>query len=106
MEDIIRLDVGGTPYTTSRDTLCRYPDSMLARMFSGELPTSRTSDGSHFIDRDEPSFRKVLNFLRTAKVDITSEVERQELLLEPDYFQLSMMSGIFLPFLNHGGKRA
>ena len=38
MEDIIRLDVGGTPYTTSRDTLCRYPDSMFARMFSGELP--------------------------------------------------------------------
>ena len=89
---IIRLDVGGTPYATSLETLCRYPESMLARMFTGELPNRRTPDGSYFIDRDGLSFRKVLNFLRTAKVHATSEAERRELLREAEYFQLPEMS--------------
>lgn len=85
MEDIIRLDVDGTPYATSRDTLCRVPDNKLARKVSGELPTKRTPDGSQFTDRDGLSFRKALNFLRTAKIDATSEIERQ-VCLEADYF--------------------
>lgn len=92
MEDVIMLNVGGTPYATSRDTLCRYPDSMLARMFSGDLPTRKTPDGSYFIDRDGLSFRKVLNFLRTSQVNVTSNTERSELLLEADYFQLLSVS--------------
>ncbi len=35
---LVTLNVGGTVYTTAASTLCRLPDSMLARMFDGDLP--------------------------------------------------------------------
>ena len=38
---IVYLDVGGSQYTTSVDTLVKYPTSMLALMFSGRVPTTR-----------------------------------------------------------------
>ena len=36
---MIKLNVGGTVYATSSMTLCRYPDSMLARTMDGDIPT-------------------------------------------------------------------
>ena len=43
---LVTVNVGGTEYTTAISTLCRYPDSMLARMFEGNLaPTSKDSKG-------------------------------------------------------------
>jgi len=51
----VRLNVGGTFFTTSLDTLCAVPDSLLGRMFDpdsafGNLPTDET--GTVFLDRD------------------------------------------------------
>ncbi len=37
MEDIVELNVGGTHFTTTRSTLSKEPDSMLARMFAGDM---------------------------------------------------------------------
>lgn len=58
------LDVGGTRFTTSRETLCSAKDSMLERMFSGQVPAKPEPDGSYFIDRDPRSFEAILNALR------------------------------------------
>ena len=35
---LVTLNVGGVEYTTTAATLCRRPQSMLARMFEGDLP--------------------------------------------------------------------
>ena len=35
--NVVRLNVGGVIYTSSRSTLCRYLDSMLGAMFGGEF---------------------------------------------------------------------
>ena len=37
---VVELNVGGTIYATTRSTLCKDPDSMLARMFEGDLQPS------------------------------------------------------------------
>ena len=37
---VVELNVGGTTYATTRSTLCKHPDSMLARMFEGDLQPS------------------------------------------------------------------
>jgi hypothetical protein len=47
----IKLDVGGTRFTTSRTTLTLYPDTMLGAMFSGRHTMNTDEDGYHFIDR-------------------------------------------------------
>ena len=97
----VRLNVGGTRYTTLLDTLTRVPGSMLAAMFDGldsddadsarfALPQDDT--GAFIIDRDGPSFRHVLNFLRHEGAGPyplpRSAEDRSVLALEAQYYML------------------
>ena len=68
--DPISLNVGGVCYSTSMATLTRYSDSMLGRMFGGELQIQTGGDGTVFIDRDGPLFRYILNFLRSDELSL------------------------------------
>ncbi|XP_048255262.1 BTB/POZ domain-containing protein KCTD7-like [Haliotis rufescens] len=61
---VIDLNVGGRHLTTCLSTLTKYPDSMLAGMFSGRHPVAKDKDGRYFIDVDGDVFVHVLNFLR------------------------------------------
>ena len=61
---IIDLNVGGTYYSTTLDTLRSDPDSMLCAMFSGRVGVLTDKDHRYFIDRDGNLFRYVLSFLR------------------------------------------
>lgn len=51
---IVKLDVGGFVFTTSRATLCRVAGSYFQAMFSGRhsMEELQSEDGSYFIDRD------------------------------------------------------
>jgi hypothetical protein len=84
---VVRLNIGGTRYTTLLSTLQTHPGSQLARMFDclcpenqagpdglmegkvGEmsvvmLPRDPADEGYFFIDRHGPSFEYILTFLR------------------------------------------
>jgi hypothetical protein len=69
----VKLDIGGTRFTTSLTTLCRFPDSMIGVMFSGRHEFPLSADGYHFIDRDGTHFRHILNFLRDPENFCASE---------------------------------
>ena len=49
-------------------TICRYPDSMLAAMFSGRHDVIQDSDEHLFIDYESDIFAHILAFLRTEKL--------------------------------------
>ncbi|XP_005109484.1 uncharacterized protein LOC101850038 isoform X2 [Aplysia californica] len=89
----IRLDVGGSVFTTSRLTLTKDADSMLAAMFSGRHHVTQEEDGTVFIDRDGTHFRYILNYLRDGGVNPDGlPRDRQvlrELRNEAVYFQLN-----------------
>ena len=55
----IKLDIGGSLFTTTTSTLSRFPDSMLAAMFSGRHELPKTEDGTYFIDRYLLSIRTI-----------------------------------------------
>jgi len=61
----IKLDVGGSKFTTSLTTLRRFPDTMIGAMFSGRHALPLDEEGYHFVDRDGTHFRYILNFLRS-----------------------------------------
>lgn len=97
----VRLDVGGVRYTTLLSTLCKHPDSMLSTMFRGiseqvngapAIGLTRDNDGTYIIDRDGPSFRHVLNYLRHegpgSFLPPLDDSERLLLASEADYFLL------------------
>ena len=71
VSDIIRLNVGGTIFETTRGTMTQKPGTKLAGMFT---PFSRTSppvtpDGSYFIDASPRAFEIVLDWLRWRKMN-------------------------------------
>uniref|UniRef100_T1GAX1 Potassium channel tetramerisation-type BTB domain-containing protein n=1 Tax=Megaselia scalaris TaxID=36166 RepID=T1GAX1_MEGSC len=86
----VHIDVGGSIYTSSLETLTKYPDSKLAKLFNGSIPIVLDSLKQHyFIDRDGGMFRHVLNFMRNSRLLIADDFPDLELLLEEArYFEI------------------
>lgn len=71
---IIYLNIGGTLFATSRETLTKNnTSSMLSAMFSGNFSSRRDYNGAYFIDRDSTYFPYILNFLRDGIVDLPDD---------------------------------
>ncbi|XP_056134684.1 BTB/POZ domain-containing protein KCTD3 [Lampris incognitus] len=70
MGEMIQLNVGGTRFSTSRQTLMWIPDSFFSSLLSGRISTLRDETGAIFIDRDPTAFAPILNFLRTKELDL------------------------------------
>ena len=49
-ENMIRVNIGGVQYLTSKATLCADSNSILTTMFSGYHKVKKLEDGSYFID--------------------------------------------------------
>jgi len=93
----IKLDVGGYKFSTTLTTLTSDPDSMLAAMFSGRFPVEKNEDGCVFIDRDGQYFYHILNWLRNGTLPpIDNQLEREYLLVESKYYQLSNLNEFLL----------
>jgi hypothetical protein len=97
---LVLLDVGGTRYTTLLGTLLKRPESMLARMFEavtqGSIGLPQHPDGAYVIDRDGPSFRFILNYLRDGGCPVlpSSDVELAQLLAEAQYYMLEDLADL------------
>ncbi|XP_076262974.1 BTB/POZ domain-containing protein twz isoform X2 [Rhynchophorus ferrugineus] len=89
----VHIDVGGTIYTSSLETLTKYPESRLAKLFNGSIPIVLDSLKQHyFIDRDGGMFRHILNFMRNSKLLIPENFQDLDLLLEEArYFDIPPM---------------
>ncbi|KAK4872904.1 hypothetical protein RN001_014933, partial [Aquatica leii] len=115
----VHIDVGGTIYTSSLETLTRYPESRLAKLFNGSIPIVLDSLKQHyFIDRDGAMFRHILNFMRNSRLLIPENFSDLDLLLEEArYFDIGPMirqleqlkkdkiknGVVHLPYRNDGG---
>ncbi|XP_018672466.2 BTB/POZ domain-containing protein kctd15-like isoform X1 [Ciona intestinalis] len=91
----VHIDVGGHIYTSSLETLTKFPDSKLGRLFSGAEPIVLDTLKQHyFIDRDGNMFRHILNFLRTSNLALPDDFhELDQLLQEARFFELKLMVG-------------
>eukprot|EP00088_Acartia_fossae_P020511 TRINITY_DN22090_c0_g1_i1.p1 TRINITY_DN22090_c0_g1~~TRINITY_DN22090_c0_g1_i1.p1 ORF type:complete len:238 (-),score=39.14 TRINITY_DN22090_c0_g1_i1:223-936(-) len=91
LDDIICLDVGGTRFDTTRQTLVKDPNSMLAKMFDPMSPMrpGQVRNGAIFLDRDPEWFRAVLNYLRNGILLAETQKELMAILTESRYFGLT-----------------
>jgi hypothetical protein len=66
-DDIIHLNIGGTFYTTSFQTLTQKingEENFFSTMLSGKYTINEDKNGNIFIDRDGTHFKYILNYLR------------------------------------------
>ena len=63
VEKIIKLNIGGKRYETSKDTLLFFKGTVLEKMINGSIPILRVKDRI-FIDRNGKIFEYILDYLR------------------------------------------
>jgi len=96
---VVKVNVGGTKFTTSLTTLCRFPNTMIGTMYSGRHELVQDEDGYHFIDRDGTHFRYILNYLRspeTFECELTGAALK-ELKCECEYYGLKKLMFPYTP---------
>ena len=91
-EEVIKLNVGGTPYTTTKSTLvkCGY----FRRMFDGTMTKAAECEGLPFIDRNGRYFKYVLENLRSGDIPNPEDLSRatiRKINLEFDFFGLQQI---------------
>lgn len=84
----VTVNVGGIVYTTSMQSLVRFPNSLLGRMFTQDNRHNLQRDGDNriFIDANGRMFRHILDFLRRGDVYLSDEFCEYDLLLEESKF--------------------
>jgi hypothetical protein len=87
------VNVGGTYFMTSAETLCRESGSALT-MWLTEMNDSSTDDEELFFDRSPELFSRILNYLRgdDTIVEDMSNVELRRLLKETEFYSLSRLT--------------
>ncbi|XP_035891424.1 SH3KBP1-binding protein 1 isoform X1 [Anopheles stephensi] len=86
--DIVNLNVGGTRFSTSRQTLTWVPDTFFTSLLNGRISSLRDETDAIFIDRDPKLFSLVLNYLRTKEIDIKS-VDIRVLRHEAEFYNIA-----------------
>jgi len=91
----IKLQVGDKIFTTTKETLCKFPDTYFSAMMSSS--NWRPEGDAYFIDRNPILFSLILEGMRMGRLDLTELNEDQKKLMdqELDYF---LLSDAFYPF--------
>jgi len=84
----VKLNVGGTLFTTSKQTLVS-KSAFFRALFSGQMAAERDETGAYLIDRDGDLFRPVLAFLRAGRFPMPSSVGLDDLQHEIDFYQIA-----------------
>jgi hypothetical protein len=84
MEDRIKFNVGGRKFETTRGTIMKYPDSVLAKHI-GDLSKSDTK-GRYFIDRNPKVFAAILEYYRSNVLACPPQVSVDVFIRELDFW--------------------
>ncbi|XP_069761316.1 BTB/POZ domain-containing protein KCTD5-like isoform X8 [Narcine bancroftii] len=109
----VRLNVGGTRFLSTRQTLCRDPKSFLYRLCqadpdldSDKVENSRDTPlfadiwmmvvfkddtGAYLIDRDPTYFGPILNYLRHGKLVINKDLAEEGVLEEAEFYNITSL---------------
>ncbi|KAH9515327.1 BTB/POZ domain-containing protein kctd3 [Bulinus truncatus] len=90
--EIVHLNVGGTRFSTSRQTLTWNPETFFTSLLSGRISSDKDETGAIFIDRDPKLFSVILNYLRTKEIQLRN-VDLSALRHEAEFYGINALVG-------------
>ncbi|KAE8576858.1 hypothetical protein XENTR_v10004351 [Xenopus tropicalis] len=89
----VRLNVGGTYFLSTKQTLCRDPKSFLYRLCQEDpdLDSDKDETGAYLIDRDPTYFGPILNYLRHGKLILNKELAEEGVLEEAEFYNIASL---------------
>ncbi|KAI5091600.1 BTB/POZ domain-containing protein KCTD5, partial [Silurus meridionalis] len=87
----VRLNVGGTYFLTTRQTLCRDPKSFLYRLCQADPDLDSDKASAYLIDRDPTYFGPVLNYLRHGKLVLNRGLAEEGVLEEAEFYNITSL---------------
>ena len=97
--NIIKLNVGGNLFDTSKETLIKSGPNLFSQLFSGIGNFKKNAEGYYFFDRDGVHFRHILNYMRHGSLpDYIIQQCKDELLLEAKFYGIKSL----VDYLNDG----
>ncbi|XP_043923953.1 BTB/POZ domain-containing protein KCTD17-like [Protopterus annectens] len=87
----VRLNVGGTVFLTTSQTLCREKSFLCRLCQDEELQSDRDETGAYLIDRDPSYFGPILNFLRHGKLVINKNLPEEGILEEAEFYNIASL---------------
>lgn len=101
-QDPVVLNVGGTRFAATLETLTKVPNTYFTALLSGrwDLKRSPLDGGSIFIDRDPTLFPYVINYFRDApaqfqkRLSLLNETEHQLLQSDFEFFMLPKLPAV------------
>jgi len=103
--EIVKLNIGGFRYTTSKATLTQ-SSSFFSALVEGKLSSTKDDNGAYFIDRDGQYFGPILEFLRTGDLVIPPSMEARSVLREASFYCVKLeddyVSGGNVPIMDGG----
>ncbi|KAH3732108.1 hypothetical protein Pelo_17061 [Pelomyxa schiedti] len=93
--DMVRLNVGGQLFITTRTTLSMTSGSSTSSSFftvllSGKLPSTMDETGAFFIDRNGKLFAPILDFMRTGLLFVPPTLNTDAVYNEAEYYQIQL----------------
>jgi len=91
LSEIIYLNVGGTKFATSKQTLTSIEDTFFTSLISDHrfVTSLKDSSDAFFIDRDPNLFKVILNYLRTRQLVNADQFSMDVLLHEAQFYGIT-----------------
>jgi hypothetical protein len=92
--DIIRLNIGGVLYTTTKATLVSRGSNFFGPLLDGQFGRLQDSSGAYFIDRNGRWFAPILDYLRQGVLVLPVDVKIEQIVEEAKYYSIDLLPGL------------